>query len=53
MKKTILSFVAAATIGLSFAGAAQADLLADIKAKGEIVAATEMHYAPFDLLKDW
>ena len=52
MKKTILSFVAAATIGLGLAGTAQADLLSDIKAKGEIVAATEMHYAPFDLLKD-
>nr|WP_319514303.1 transporter substrate-binding domain-containing protein [uncultured Cohaesibacter sp.] len=52
MNKTILSFVAAATIGLGFASVAQADLLSDIKAKGEIVAATEMHYAPFDLLKD-
>ncbi len=52
MKKTILSFVAAATIGLSLAGTAQADLLSDIKAKGKIVAATEMHFAPFDILKD-
>ena len=52
MKRTFFSLVAAATLGLGLASSAQADLLSDIKAKGEIVAATEMHYAPFDLLKD-
>ena len=31
---------------------ARADQLADIKAKGKIVAATEMHFAPFDILND-
>ncbi|WP_373235872.1 transporter substrate-binding domain-containing protein [Cohaesibacter celericrescens] len=52
MKSNILSFIAAAGIGLGLASTAQADLLSDIKAKGKIVAATEMHYAPFDILKD-
>ena len=52
MKRTFLKLAAAATIGLGLASAAQADLLSDIKAKGKIVAATEMHYAPFDILKD-
>lgn len=52
MKSTILGVVAALGLSLGLSGAAQADLLADIKAKGKIVAATEMHYAPFDILKD-
>lgn len=38
-----------ATLALSAAGAA-ADQLADIKAKGTISLATDMHYAPFDML---
>ena len=52
MKTRILGLFAAAAISFGVTGAAQADLLADIKAKGKIVAATEMHYAPFDILKD-
>ena len=44
--------VAVAAIVLGLATAAQADQLADIKAKGKIVVATEMHFAPFDLLVD-
>jgi len=31
---------------------ARADLLADIRARGSIIVATEMHYAPFDMLVD-
>lgn len=38
--------IAAAGIGLP----AAADQLADIKAAGKIVTATDMHYAPFDML---
>jgi len=34
------------------ASGALADQLADIKAAGKIVAATEMHYAPFDMLEN-
>ncbi|PWE48199.1 amino acid ABC transporter [Thioclava sp. NG1] len=37
------------TIALTATGA-MADDLADIKSAGKIVAATEMHYAPFDML---
>ena len=40
----------AAALGL--AGAASADQLADIKAAGKITTATDMHYAPFDMLVD-
>lgn len=40
-----------ATLGLSGV-AASADQLADIKAAGKIVTATDMHYAPFDMLKN-
>lgn len=40
----------AATSGVvSFAGFAFADTLADIKSKGELVAATEMQFPPFDI----
>lgn len=49
--KIISTFAAlAVTFGLS--AAASADQLADIKAKGKIVAATEMHFAPFDILNN-
>ncbi|MEP1765116.1 MAG: transporter substrate-binding domain-containing protein [Sulfitobacter sp.] len=37
-------------LALSVAVTAQADLLSDIKASGEMTFGTEMHYAPFDLL---
>lgn len=40
-----------AALGLT-AVAAEADQLADIKAAGKIVTATDMHYAPFDMLKN-
>lgn len=52
MKMKVLGIVAAAAVSFGFASVAQADLLADIKAKGKITAATEMHYAPYDMLKD-
>lgn len=46
----------AAVFGLAALGltavAAKADQLADIKAAGKLVTATDMHYAPFDMLKD-
>ena len=46
----------AALLGLAALGltgvAASADQLADIKAAGKIVTATDMHYAPFDMLID-
>ena len=40
-----------ATLGLTGV-AALADQLADIKAAGKIVTATDMHYAPFDMLNN-
>jgi len=46
--KSMLFGVAA----LALAGPALADQLADIKAAGKIVTATDMHYAPFDMLID-
>lgn len=42
----------AVLLGLGLTAPALADQLADIKAKGTITAATEMHYAPFDMLVD-
>lgn len=48
----LLGFIAAGAMALSLSVPASADQLADIKAKGKIVAATEMHYAPFDMLVD-
>ncbi|HWL55173.1 MAG TPA: transporter substrate-binding domain-containing protein [Paracoccus sp. (in: a-proteobacteria)] len=39
-------------IALGAASAASADQLADIKAAGKIVTATDMHYAPFDMLNN-
>jgi polar amino acid transport system substrate-binding protein len=52
MKQTFLGAVAAVAMGLGLIAPAHADLLADIKAKGTISVATEMHYAPFDMLVD-
>lgn len=37
---------------LALGQAAQADQLADVKAAGKIVTATDMHYAPFDMLNN-
>lgn len=45
----------AALLGLSTLGLALpavADQLADVKAAGKIVTATDMHYAPFDMIVD-
>ncbi len=44
--------VLAMGLGLGLVAPAYADLLSDIQAKGKIVVATEMHYAPFDMLVD-
>ncbi|NIZ13503.1 transporter substrate-binding domain-containing protein [Phaeobacter sp. HF9A] len=49
---TAATLALTAAVGLSQATPAQADLLADIRERGTITAATEMHYAPFDMLKD-
>lgn len=49
---TLKTALAAGTLALGFATAAQADQLADIKAAGKITTATDMHYAPFDMLTD-
>lgn len=49
---SVLGTIVAGALAVGLSGAANADLLADIKAKGKIVAATEMHYAPFDMLID-
>lgn len=50
MKRRML--IATASLALIFAmgNIAKADQLADIKAAGKITAATEMHFAPFDIL---
>lgn len=45
--------IKAALLGLtalSLAAPAMADQLADVKAAGKIVTATDMHYAPFDMI---
>lgn len=47
LKSALLGLGALAVTALG----AMADDLADIKAAGKIVAATEMHYAPFDMLE--
>lgn len=51
----IRSTIRAAAIGAAVLGlsglAAQADQLADVQAAGKISLATDMHYAPFDMLK--
>ncbi|WP_413700329.1 transporter substrate-binding domain-containing protein [Psychromonas sp. KJ10-10] len=49
LKKTLLT---ASLLCTAFTQTAQADLLDDIKEKGEIVIATEARYAPFEMLED-
>ncbi|MDN2664843.1 transporter substrate-binding domain-containing protein [Psychromonas sp. 14N.309.X.WAT.B.A12] len=49
LKKTLLT---ASLLCATFTQIAQADLLDDIKQKGEIVIATEARYAPFEMLED-
>ena len=44
--------IVAMALGLGLTAPAVADQLADIKANGKIVVATEMHFPPFDLLAD-
>ena len=51
-KRTLLGLVAACGLSFGLVGTAYADQLADIKSRGKIVAATEMHFAPFDILID-
>lgn len=51
-KHTLLGAVAAVAMGLGLALPASADLLSDIKAKGTMTVATEMHFSPFDMLVD-
>ena len=48
----LTAIISALLLSLSAEGAAVADQLADVKAAGQIVTATDMHYAPFDLLVD-
>lgn len=45
------ALLGAAALGLAATSAA-ADQLADVQAAGKIVTATDMHYAPFDMLID-
>ena len=52
LSPTIKAALAAGVVALGLAGAAQADQLADVKAAGKIVTATDMHYAPFDMLNN-
>jgi polar amino acid transport system substrate-binding protein len=52
LKRKILELAAGLALAASIAAPASADQLADIKAKGKIVAATEMHFPPFDILND-
>lgn len=49
-KRYLMSAAAGLALAFGFATVAQADQLADIKAAGKIVGATEMHFAPFDIL---
>jgi polar amino acid transport system substrate-binding protein len=49
LKKTLIT---ASLLCTAFIQTAQADLLDEIKQKGEIVIATEARYAPFEMLKD-
>ena len=52
---TLTKSIKAALLGLTaltLAVPAMADQLADVKAAGKIVTATDMHYAPFDMIID-
>lgn len=49
LRKTLMS---AALLGAAITQSVHADLLEDIKKRGEIVIATEARYAPFEMLKD-
>jgi polar amino acid transport system substrate-binding protein len=47
--KTGLAALAASSAGLGVSSAALADTLEDVKKRGELVAATEMQFPPFDI----
>lgn len=49
---TFVTTLKAALLGLALATPAMADQLADMKAAGKIVTATDMYYAPFDMIVD-
>ena len=51
LKKFVSPILMASFLPLA-AGMAQADLLDDIKERGEIVIATEARYAPFEMIED-
>lgn len=51
LKKTLRNILCFSTLFMGIS-AAQADLLQDIKDKGEIVIATEARYAPFEMLEN-
>ncbi|RQW62333.1 transporter substrate-binding domain-containing protein [Vibrio viridaestus] len=51
LKKTLRNILCVSTLFMGVT-AAQADLLDDIKSKGEIVIATEARYAPFEMLEN-
>ncbi|RMC33196.1 transporter substrate-binding domain-containing protein [Paracoccus alkanivorans] len=50
--KTTLKGALLGIAALGLAAPAMADQLADIKAEGKIITATDMHYAPFDMLSN-
>lgn len=52
LRTTLRAALFGATAVALTATAALADQLADIKAAGKIVTATDMHYAPFDMLNN-
>ena len=51
LKKFVSPILMASFLPLA-AGLAQADLLDEIKERGEIVIATEARYAPFEMIED-
>ena len=52
LRTTLRAALFGATVLALTATGALADMLADIKSAGKIVTATEMHYAPFDMLEN-
>lgn len=52
LRTTLRAALFGATALALTATGALADMLADIKSAGKIVTATEMHYAPFDMLEN-
>jgi len=52
MKHKIKGIFTASLFCVTYATSVSADLLSDIKSKGEIVVATEARYTPFEMLED-